>query len=178
MKTFIKLPVLAAFAFFLSQVETPAQPKITRFTIDGGGGTSQGGSSSISGTIGQPDAGRLSGGDYQIRGGFWIGAGGGAPATETPTSTNIPATPTSTPTPTPTSVSSTPTNTPTAKPAPSGLDVKPEVLDQYIDALDLVEWLERNKATPPQGSPDILLEFALYWQGEYPPAVISQNPNE
>jgi hypothetical protein len=56
--------------------------------------------------------------------------------------------------------------------------VKPEVLDQYIDALDLVEWLERNKATPPQGSPDILLEFALYWQGEYPPAVISQNPNE
>jgi len=41
------------------------------FTIDGGGGTSTGGVYSVSGTIGQPDAGHLSGGNYTIDGGFW-----------------------------------------------------------------------------------------------------------
>jgi hypothetical protein len=41
------------------------------FTIDGGGGTSTGGVYSISGTIGQPDAGRLSGGNFTLDGGFW-----------------------------------------------------------------------------------------------------------
>ncbi len=40
-------------------------------TIDGGGGTSTGGVYSVSGTIGQPDAGIMSGGNYQIAGGFW-----------------------------------------------------------------------------------------------------------
>ena len=41
------------------------------FTIDGGGGTSTGGSYSLSGTIGQPDAGVMSGGNYSLTGGFW-----------------------------------------------------------------------------------------------------------
>jgi hypothetical protein len=41
------------------------------FTIDGGGGTSTGGVYSVSGTIGQPDAGKMSGGNYSIDGGFW-----------------------------------------------------------------------------------------------------------
>jgi len=41
------------------------------FTIDGGGGTSTGGVFSISGTIGQPDAGVMSGGQYSLSGGFW-----------------------------------------------------------------------------------------------------------
>jgi hypothetical protein len=41
------------------------------FAIDGGGGTSSGGIYSVSGTIGQPDAGVLSGGDYTLVGGFW-----------------------------------------------------------------------------------------------------------
>ena len=41
------------------------------FTIDGGGGTSTGGVYSVSGTIGQPDAGTMSGGNYTIQGGFW-----------------------------------------------------------------------------------------------------------
>ena len=41
------------------------------FTIDGGGGTSTGGVYSISGTIGQPDAGPvLTGGNYSLVGGF------------------------------------------------------------------------------------------------------------
>src|SRR5437667_2778575 len=41
------------------------------FTIDGGGGTSTGGVYSVTGTIGQPDAGRMSGGNFTIDGGFW-----------------------------------------------------------------------------------------------------------
>src|SRR2546427_2022735 len=42
------------------------------FTIDGGGGTSTGGVYTVSGTIGQPDAGRtMSGGSYTLVGGFW-----------------------------------------------------------------------------------------------------------
>jgi hypothetical protein len=41
------------------------------FTIDGGGGTSTGGVYSVSGTIGQPDAGVMSGGNYSLLGGFW-----------------------------------------------------------------------------------------------------------
>ena len=41
------------------------------FTIDGGGATSSGGAYTISGTIGQPDAGTMSGGNYSMIGGFW-----------------------------------------------------------------------------------------------------------
>ena len=42
------------------------------FTIDGGGGTSTGGGYSVSGTIGQHDAGRpMTGGNYSLTGGFW-----------------------------------------------------------------------------------------------------------
>jgi len=41
------------------------------FTIDGGGGTSTGGVYSVSGTIGQPDAGHMTGGNYTLDGGFW-----------------------------------------------------------------------------------------------------------
>jgi hypothetical protein len=40
------------------------------FTVDGGGGTSNGGSYALNGTIGQPDAGTLSGGSYTLDGGF------------------------------------------------------------------------------------------------------------
>jgi hypothetical protein len=41
-------------------------------TIDGGGGTSRGGVYTVSGTIGQPEAGNaMSGGSYSLTGGFW-----------------------------------------------------------------------------------------------------------
>jgi hypothetical protein len=49
-------------------------------TVDGGGGESSGGSYTLMGTAGQPDAGPLlSGGGYTLTGGFWPGAmsGGG-----------------------------------------------------------------------------------------------------
>lgn len=53
-----------------------AQLDISRFTIDGGGGThSTGGNFAVGGTIGQPDAGRLSGSSFTLRGGFWSGGG-------------------------------------------------------------------------------------------------------
>ena len=56
----------------------PADPayEIDWYTIDGGGGTSSGGVYEISGTIGQPDAGALSGGPYVVEGGFWPGISG------------------------------------------------------------------------------------------------------
>ena len=41
------------------------------FTVDGGGGTSTGGVFALTGTIGQPDAGRMAGGNYSMDGGFW-----------------------------------------------------------------------------------------------------------
>lgn len=42
-------------------------------TIDGGGGTSSGGSYVLTSTIGQPDAAYSSGGNYELLGGFWPG---------------------------------------------------------------------------------------------------------
>ena len=47
------------------------------WTVDGGGGTSQGGVYTLSDTIGQPDASYITGGDFTLTGGF---AAGGAPA--------------------------------------------------------------------------------------------------
>ena len=47
-------------------------------TVDGGGGTSSGGSYALSGTAGQADAGEpLSGGEYALNGGFWAGVNSG-----------------------------------------------------------------------------------------------------
>jgi hypothetical protein len=40
-------------------------------SVDGGGGTSTGGVYSVSGTIGQPDAGVLTGSNFRLDGGFW-----------------------------------------------------------------------------------------------------------
>lgn len=48
-----------------------AQYSLDWHTIDGGGGTSTGGVYLIKGTIGQPDAGDMSGGNYALQGGFW-----------------------------------------------------------------------------------------------------------
>jgi hypothetical protein len=41
------------------------------WTVDGGGATSSGGVYSVSGTIGQPDAVLMSGGNFTLAGGFW-----------------------------------------------------------------------------------------------------------
>lgn len=60
----IILPALAA--------DAPAQ--VEWRTVDGGGGVSAGGGYRISGTVGQPDAGLLIGGGYQLNSGFWLPA--------------------------------------------------------------------------------------------------------
>lgn len=62
---------LALVVFALPLARLQAQPySIDWFTVDGGGGA-DGGAYALSGTIGQPDAGLLSGGDYALSGGFW-----------------------------------------------------------------------------------------------------------
>ena len=62
--------LLAIFLF--SATCALAQYAINWHTIDGGGGTSTGGVYSVSGTIGQPDAGStMTNGQYSVTGGFW-----------------------------------------------------------------------------------------------------------
>lgn len=41
-------------------------------TVDSGGGTSSGGTYTLSGTLGQPENGSSSGGSYAVSGGFWV----------------------------------------------------------------------------------------------------------
>lgn len=44
--------------------------EITAFTVDAGGGESCGGNFAIAGVIGQPDAGKMTGGSYTVEGGL------------------------------------------------------------------------------------------------------------
>ena len=68
MKTLFPIGLILA----LASLNLAAQSfRVDWFTIDGGGGTSTGGVYSITGTIGQPDAGKMSGGNFTIDGGFW-----------------------------------------------------------------------------------------------------------
>jgi hypothetical protein len=61
------------FFLLLSAFCLPArgQYSLDWSTTDGGGGTSTGGVYSVTGTIGQPDAGKMSGGNFTLHGGFW-----------------------------------------------------------------------------------------------------------
>ena len=71
--------ILAASALLTVAAGARAQAfDISWYTIDGGGGTSSGGTFTLTATIGQPDAGVLSGGVFQIGGGFWSGFTGQA----------------------------------------------------------------------------------------------------
>ena len=64
------LPILAALALTAA---AHAQ-SIDWRTIDCGGSTSTGGTLTLSGTIGQPDAGGLfTGGTFTLNGGYWAG---------------------------------------------------------------------------------------------------------
>ena len=71
---FVVMPLhLAVFAVVTLSLSMWAQPyEIDWHTIDGGGGTSTNAQFSLSGTIGQPDAGTtLTNGQYSVTGGFW-----------------------------------------------------------------------------------------------------------
>ncbi|MFC1997050.1 hypothetical protein ACFLXI_05515 [Chloroflexota bacterium] len=77
-KTILRAVMLAILVTLLIATLVLAAPNafsISWWTVDGGGGTSQGGDYAVSGTIGQPDTSPLmSGGDYEVVGGFWGGA--------------------------------------------------------------------------------------------------------
>jgi hypothetical protein len=70
----------SAMTLLVASTAVWAQPAIPWYTIDGGGGTSAGGSFTLSGTIGQPDVATMSGGSFTLVGGFWSGAIGGSTA--------------------------------------------------------------------------------------------------
>ena len=64
--------IVLMLAVCLATTQTRAQTfGIDWHTVDGGGGTSTGSVYSVSGTIGQPDAGKMSGGNFTVDGGFW-----------------------------------------------------------------------------------------------------------
>jgi len=71
------LPLAALVVLLLSGIvlaRPDGEYDLTWSTVDGGGYTfSTGGGYQLGGTIGQPDAGTLSGGDYTLSGGFWGG---------------------------------------------------------------------------------------------------------
>ena len=70
----LALRIAPAFCFLFSALcfSVLAQYAVTWSTLDGGGGTSTGGVYSVSGTIGQPDAGGpMNGGNFSLTGGFW-----------------------------------------------------------------------------------------------------------
>lgn len=66
--------LLTVFLALAAGTNVSAQ-QITRYTIDGGGGSSQAGSFVLRGSVGQPDAGRVSAPGYVLRGGFWAAGG-------------------------------------------------------------------------------------------------------
>jgi hypothetical protein len=64
--------ISACFGLWLCSSAVQAQNySIDWFAIAGGGGTSTGGVYSLNGTIGQSDAGPMSGGNFSLEGGFW-----------------------------------------------------------------------------------------------------------
>jgi hypothetical protein len=71
----LKFSTLAlVFSIFSLRLSTASAQNysIDWYKIAGGGGTSTGGTYSVSGTIGQPDAsGAMTGGNYSVTGGFW-----------------------------------------------------------------------------------------------------------
>jgi hypothetical protein len=65
-------PICLVAAIFVLTARVWSQSYIIDwFSLDGGGGTSTGGAYAVSGTIGQPDAGPMSGGVFTLQGGFW-----------------------------------------------------------------------------------------------------------
>jgi hypothetical protein len=70
---------LAASTILALAPAAHAQLSIDWHTIDGGGGASSGGGFTLTGTIGQPDAGAMSAGAFACAGGFWAGGAGQPP---------------------------------------------------------------------------------------------------
>ena len=65
--------ILWSMCVLLFSLPVCADYEINWHTIDGGGGTSSGGAYIVRGTAGQPEAGVMAGGSYELLGGFWPG---------------------------------------------------------------------------------------------------------
>jgi hypothetical protein len=63
--------LLFALGLLLPGLGFTQQYSIDWYSIDGGGGVSSNGQYVVNGTIGQPDAGTMSGGTYSLTGGYW-----------------------------------------------------------------------------------------------------------
>jgi len=78
--TILVVVLLAASAILARAAPQVGNPSaatnysIPWWSVDNGGGVSQGGMYQLRGTIGQPDASTSSGGSYTLRGGFWSGS--------------------------------------------------------------------------------------------------------
>jgi len=82
---FLGLTVLGAVLLLSGMVlaQSGGSYDLSWSTVDGGGATlSTGGTYSLGGTAGQPDAGPVTGGGYALQAGFWGGAAVGAPTYE------------------------------------------------------------------------------------------------
>ena len=66
-----KLLVLVSAVWLIACGALAQNYSIDWYKVAGGGGTSTGGTYTVSGTIGQADAGVMSGGNYSLVGGFW-----------------------------------------------------------------------------------------------------------
>jgi hypothetical protein len=78
----VALTILAALVVVSLAAAQSGQWDLAWYTIDGGGTISSSGDGfALSGTIGQPDTGSLSGGVYTLKGGFWgVMASSGPPS--------------------------------------------------------------------------------------------------
>lgn len=70
MKTIVVSFVLSIALALTAHAQSGGAFDLNWFTFDGGG-PSSGGSFSLNGTSGQPEAGTMSGGNYSLTGGFW-----------------------------------------------------------------------------------------------------------
>jgi hypothetical protein len=77
----VRRPILAAAFCAMCTALVVADYDLSWYTMDGGGDMwSTGGGLELSGTIGQPDAGAvMTGGGFELTGGFWAFGGGAAP---------------------------------------------------------------------------------------------------
>jgi hypothetical protein len=75
MKLRLALTLVLVLIVFVSGIALAAGSyDLSWWTVDGGGGTSNGNGYTLNGSLGQPDAGTLaSGGEYTLTGGFWHG---------------------------------------------------------------------------------------------------------
>ena len=72
-RNIVTLTLALVLAFASVALAGSVAYELTWFTVDGGGGESAGGGYALLGTAGQPDTAALSGGDYSLVGGFWLG---------------------------------------------------------------------------------------------------------